>query len=329
MHPFSYVDQASADQAIASVGSDPGAVFFAGGTTLIDLMKLEVMTPTQLVNVNELPFSEIELHDNGVTVGANVRNSTLAHHREIRTHFPALSEALLAGASAQLRNMATTAGNIMQRTRCEYFRDVNTRCNKRNPGSGCDALDGINRFHALLGTSEHCIATHPSDMCVALAMLDTTIHTQKADGTCRAIPFETFHREPGNTPQIETVLEHGELITSVEIKKSAASAHSHYLKVRDRASYEFALCSAAIGLEMDGKTIKTARVALGGVATRPWRSVAAEHALQGHPATADTFSKAAEAALVGAKPLKDNAFKVDLAKRTIIYALEELVGQGA
>ena len=275
MHPFSFVDSGSADQAVAAVGGNQGAVFFAGGTSLVDLMKLEVMTPSELVSINDLPFAEIESQGSTVTIGANVRNSALAHHREIRSSFPALAEALLAGASAQLRNMASTAGNIMQRTRCEYFRDVNSRCNKRVPGMGCDAIEGINRHHALLGTSEHCIATNPSDMCVALAMMETTVHTLKRDGMRRSIPFGEFHREPGDTPQIETVLEQGELITHVEIKKTAAGANSHYLKVRDRASYEFALASAAVGLELEGDVMKSARVALGGVGTRPWRSVEA------------------------------------------------------
>lgn len=329
MHPFSFVDAGSADHAVAAVGGNQGAVFFAGGTTLIDLMKLEVLTPSELISINDLPFSEIEVDESGVTIGANVRNSTLAKHREIRIHFPALPEALLASASAQLRNMASTAGNIMQRTRCEYFRDAHSRCNKRAPGTGCDALEGINRHHAVLGTSEHCVATNPSDLCVALAMLETTVHTHKADGTRRAIPFGEFHREPGDTPRIETVLEHGELITHVEIKKTAAAASSHYLKVRDRASYEFALVSAAVGLELDGKVVKSARIALGGIATRPWRSFEAERALEGRPATTEAFEKAAEAAVAGAKPLRHNAFKVDLAKRTIVYALEELMGRVA
>jgi xanthine dehydrogenase YagS FAD-binding subunit len=329
MYPFSFVDSASADQALAAVGANSGAVFLAGGTTLIDLMKLDVMTPTELVSVNDLPFSEIQLQESTVIIGANVRNSTLAHNRDVRANFPALSEALLAGASAQLRNMASTAGNIMQRTRCEYFRDIRSRCNKRTPGSGCDAFQGLNRHHALLGTSEHCAATNPSDMCVALAMLDTTLHTRKADGTQRALPFGTFHREPGTTPHLETILEHAELITHIEIKKAGAAANSHYLKVRDRASYEFALCSAAVGLEFQGGTIKSARVALGGIATRPWRSGEAERALEGQPATVEAFTEAAKIALAGAKPLKDNGFKVDLAMRTIVYALEELSGRVA
>ena len=325
MYPFSFVESASAEEAIKSVSKDEGAMFFAGGTTLIDLMKLEVMTPAELVDVNRLPFADIEVTDGGVMIGANVRNSDLAHHKHIREHYPVLSEALLAGASAQLRNMATTAGNVMQRTRCEYFRDVHTKCNKRNPGSGCDALTGINRHHALLGTSDQCVATNPSDMCIGMVVLDATVHTLKQDGTKRSIAFEDFHVVPGNTPDKETVLERGELITHVELKKSAAAKHSHYLKVRDRASYEFALTSAAVAVEMDGETIKEARVGLGGVATKPWRSGEAEKALNGKPASTETFRSAAEAALADAKPLEHNAFKIELAKRTLVYALDELM----
>ena len=327
MHEFSFTESGNVDAAISAVIGNPRAVFFAGGTTLVDLMKLEVMAPAELVDINALPFADIEATASGVLIGANVRNSALAHNLEIRTHFPVLAQALLAGASGQLRNMASTAGNILQRTRCEYFRDVHARCNKRVPGSGCDALEGINRHHALLGTSEHCVATHPSDMCVALAMMETAVHTRQANGATRVIPFGEFHRQPGNTPQIESVLHHAELVTHVEIKKTAPAANSHYLKVRDRASYEFALTSAAVGLELQGSVIKTARVALGGVATVPWRSLEAERILEGEPASTDVFTRAAKAALAGARPLKDNAFKIELAERTIVYALEELVGR--
>ena len=325
MHPFTYLGSSSAKAAIDAVQASAGATFFAGGTTLIDLMKLDVLTPSQLVDVNSLPFAEIEVTDGGVMIGANVRNSDLAHHRYIREQFPVLSEALLAGASAQLRNMATTAGNIMQRTRCEYFRSVHAKCNKRQPGSGCDAITGFNRHHALLGTSEDCIAVHPSDMCVALAALDVMVHTLKQNGQKRVVPFEDIHVLPGNTPEHETTLERGELITHVELKKSTSAANSHYLKVRDRSSYEFALTSAAVALELKGKTIADARVGLGGVATKPWRSKEAETALNGREASVSVFEAAADAAMTNAKARKHNAFKADLSKRTIVYALNELM----
>jgi xanthine dehydrogenase YagS FAD-binding subunit len=251
----------------------------------------------------------------------------LAHHRIIRERFPVLSEALLAGASAQLRNMASTGGNLLQRTRCPYFRDVNSACNKRQPGSGCDAMSGYNRMHAILGTSEHCIATHPSDMCVAMIALDAVVHTQQQGGKTRTIPLTNFYLLPGQTPERETVLEKGELITHVFIPEDNSARNSHYLKVRDRSSYEFALASAAVALDMNNRTVARARVALGGIATVPWRSREAENALQGKPANEATFRTAAEAALAGAKPQKHNAFKVELAKRTLTCALEELIGK--
>jgi xanthine dehydrogenase YagS FAD-binding subunit len=326
MHSFSYVETTTGTGAIDAVAGNSDAAFFAGGTTLIDLMKLDVMTPAALVDINRLPFASIDVNENGITIGANVKNSDLAHHPVIRERFPVLAEALLAGASAQLRNMASTAGNVMQRTRCSYFRDVNASCNKRLPGSGCDALDGINRGHAVLGVSDHCIATHPSDMCVALVMLDAEIRTQRAGGSARSIPFEEFHLLPGDHPERETVLEHGELITHVFLPNEQPWAkHSHYLKVRDRASYEFALASAAVGWELEGKVIKSARVGLGGIATKPWRSQAAEAELQGRPAERATFESAAAAALAGAKTHEHNKFKVELAKRTVVYAFEELL----
>ncbi len=327
MHPFSFVETSSAEAAINAAATSKNASFLAGGTTLIDLMKLDVMTPSQVLDVNRLPFSSVEDNAGGITIGANVKNSELAHHPLIRQHFPVLSEALLAGASAQLRNMATTAGNLMQRTRCSYFRDVNSNCNKRNPGAGCDALTGFNRSHAVLGVSDHCIAMHPSDMCVALIILDATIRTQQADGTKRTISMNDFHLLPGDTPDRETVLGSGELITHINIPHDSLAKRSHYLKVRDRASYEFALASAAVAVELDGKTINRARVGLGGIATKPWRSAEAEAALTNKPPTRETFVAAAEAALANAKPHEHNAFKIDLAKRTLVFALEELVGR--
>ncbi len=326
MHPFSYRQVEDTAAAVGAASQDNQAVFFAGGTTLIDLMKLDVMTPKELVDINRLPFSSIEATDDGVMIGANVRNSDLAHHPAICNRFPVLSEALLAGASAQIRNMASTGGNLLQRTRCAYFRDVNAACNKRQPGSGCDAITGYNRMHAILGTSEHCIATNPSDMCVAMIALDAVVHTERQNGNKRTIPLTEFYLLPGKTPERETVLEKGELITHVFLPEDKTAHHSHYLKVRDRSSYEFALASAAVGLELNRGTIVRARVALGGIATVPWRSRKAEDALAGARASAETFRKAAEAALAGAKPQKYNAYKVELAKRTLTYALHELIG---
>jgi xanthine dehydrogenase YagS FAD-binding subunit len=323
MYPFQFIESQTAEAAIHAVMADPEAVFLAGGTTLVDLMKLDVMTPGALVDINRALPEAIEEGGGKIRIGANVRNSEVAYHRLIRENFPVLSEAILAGASAQLRNMASTGGNILQRTRCPYFREAHAACNKRAPGSGCDAMKGYHRSHAVLGTSESCIATHPSDMCVALAMLDAIVSTQRADGTSRRIPFNDFHLLPGETPERETVLERGELILHIEIERSKLSRQSHYLKVRDRASYEFALASAAVALDLEGDTIRVARVALGGVATKPWRSPEAEAALTGKPARNDAFRAAAEAAFANAKPRRDNGFKAELGKRTLVRALEE------
>lgn len=325
MHPFTFIEANTAEAAREAFPLDRNATFFAGGTTLIDLMKLDVLTPEVLVHINHLPLADISDSTAGVKIGANVRNSDLACHPIIRERFPVLSEALLSGASAQLRNMASTAGNLLQRTRCLYFRDVNTACNKRQPGSGCDAITGMNRSHAVLGTSDSCIATHASDMCVAMTALEAVIHTQKRGGSTRAIPIGEFYLLPGNTPERETVLEEGELITHIELPNDSIGRRSHYLKVRDRASYEFALASAAVAVELAGRTIKRARVALGGIATVPWRSRDAEAALQGKPANLSTFEAAAQAALAGAVPREHNAFKISLAKRTLVEALETVV----
>ena len=327
MHAFQYTRPTDAAAAAKAVGADPRATFLAGGTGLVDLMKLDVETPAAVVDVNRLPLAEVEqLPDGSVRVGANVRNSDLAYHDLIRKGFPVLSEALLSGASAQLRNMATTAGNLLQRTRCYYFRDVHSPCNKRQPGSGCAALDGFNRIHAVLGTSDQCIATHPSDMSVAMVALDATVRTRRADGTERTIPITDFHISYGDDPARETVLDHGELITAVDLPATPRAARSHYLKVRDRASYAFALASAAVAVELDGRTIRSVRVALGGVATKPWRSTAAEAALVGEPATDATFAAAAEAALRDAVPRQHNGFKIELAKRTLVRALQTVAG---
>jgi xanthine dehydrogenase YagS FAD-binding subunit len=302
--------------------------FIAGGTNLVDFMKLNVETPQKLVDITHLPFDKIEaLPDGGLTIGAMVRNSDLAYHPIVRKNYAVLSEALLSGASAQLRNMATTAGNLLQRTRCMYFRDTAMPCNKREPGSGCAAITGVNRSLAILGTSEHCIATNPSDMNVALAALEATIHIRGTKGE-RSVPIGDFHLLPGNTPERETVLEPGDLITQVTLPPPSPGARSLYLKLRDRASFEFALASAAVVVTMDGGKITRARVALGGVGTKPWRSPEAEAELSGQSATQAVFQKAAEAALRDAKPQSQNGFKAELAKRCLMHALK-LVTQTA
>jgi xanthine dehydrogenase YagS FAD-binding subunit len=319
MFPFKYVranDVASAVKAAA----DPDTFLIAGGTNLVDLMRIDVMRPKTVVDITRLPLASIEQVGDGVRIGALVRNTDLAVHPLIATRYPVLAQALLAGASHQLRNMATVGGNLLQRTRCPYFRDRAWACNKREPGSGCSALEGYTRSHAVLGGSDRCIATNPSDMSVALVALDAVVIAQSATGT-RRIPIADFHTIPGAHPEIESVLARGELITHVELPASRFAERSRYVKVRDRASYAFALASAAVALDIRSTTIGEARVALGGVATKPWRSVAAERALAGAPVNADSFRRAAEAALEGAAPRPDNAFKVELAKRTIVRAL--------
>ena len=325
MHPFSYVAITSQGQAIETIQGNGNSKFLAGGTNLIDDMRLGVENPDQLVDINALPLTEIKSgKDGGLRIGAMVRNSDLAWNADVQKLYPVLSQALLSGASAQLRNMATTGGNVLQRTRCYYFRDAMSPCNKRQPGSGCSALDGYNRIHALLGTSDQCIATHPSDMCVALAALDASIVISGPKGE-RSVNINEFYIPYGQDPAKENVLARDELITAVDLPPLPFATRSLYLKIRDRASYEFALASAAVAVELDGKTIKSARVALGGVATKPWRSREAEAALVGKPATEDTFRAAAEAALRDAKPRTYNAFKVELARRTIIKALTDVV----
>ena len=321
MHPFSYTLASDEPTARRIVAADPGAAFIAGGTTLVDLLKLNVERPSQLVDFTRLPLATIEeLPDGGVRIGAMARNSDLAHHPLVQARYPVLAQALLAGASPQLRNMATTGGNVLQRTRCWYFRDTATPCNKREPGSGCSALHGENRMHAVLGTSDHCIATHPSDMCVALAALGATVRLHGPSGD-RVIPFANFHRLPETHPEQETVLQRGEMIVAVDLPRLPFATRSLYLKVRDRQSYAFALVSAAVALDIQGGTIRDARVALGGVGTKPWRSPAAEHALSGKVAGSGAYHAAAAAALDGAVPRAHNAFKVELAKRTLMRAL--------
>ena len=327
MNPFSYTRAAGAEAAIHA-GAAHGAKFLGGGTNLIDLMKSDVEQPTALVDINHIGLDKVVATADGVRIGALVRNSDLANHPLITEHYPLLSHALLAGASPQLRNRATTGGNLMQRTRCYYFADTAfPACNKRSPGSGCAAINGFNRVHAILGqtdegaTSAHtCIATHPSDMCVALYALGATVEVTGPKGK-RVIPVMEFHRLPGDDPAKDTVLGADELITGVALTASKFAKNSWYLKARDRKSYAFALVSVAVGLEMDGNTIKSAGLAMGGVAHKPWRVQEAEAALMGKPATRETFAQAAELMVKGAKTYEHNAFKVELAKQCVVKAL--------
>ncbi len=328
MDSFQFTRVSDISQAIAAAARSSTAQqgaqvrFVAGGTTLIDLMKLNVERPQQVIDINSLPLDRVEtLPDGGLKIGALVRNSDLAHHPAVVRDYAVLSEALLAGASGQLRNMATTGGNLLQRTRCVYFRDTATPCNKRQPGSGCSAIEGYNRALAILGTSEHCIATNPSDMNVALTALEATVRIQGAKGE-RSVPINDFFLLPGTTPDRETLLEPGDLITSVTLPAPAAGAKSVYLKLRDRASYEFALASAAVVADVETSRFKHIRIALGGVGTKPWRSFEAERALEGKPVNEVSFRSAAEAALHDAKPQSENGFKVELVKRCLVHALK-------
>ena len=333
MNPFTYSRAADANAAVAAIAAQPpGSRFLAGGTNLIDLAKMGVEQPPALVDINALPLAEItELPGGGLRVGALARNSDTANHPLLRSRYPVLSEALLAGASPQLRNAATMGGNLLQRTRCYYFYDpAFPQCNKRVAGSGCGALEGYNRIHAILGQSEQCIATNPSDMNVALAALDAVVQVQGAQGGNRSIPIADFHRLPGDTPQLDTNLQPGELITAVDLPAMPAARRSHYLKVRDRASYAFALVSAAVVLDLDGDTVKTARVAMGGVAHKPWRALKAEAALVGKKVSdRDALRAAAEAELSGAKGYEHNQFKIELAKRTLVRAVQNTAAMTA
>ena len=328
MHPFEYSRATDASHALTS-GAKPQTKFVAGGTNLVDLMKCEVERPSRLVDINALPLATIEEVNGGIRIGALARMSDTAANALVRQHAPAISQALLASASPQLRNAASIGGNLMQRTRCPYFRELTwTPCNKRNPGSGCSAIEGDNRMHAILGTSEHCIATHPSDFSVAVAALDGVI-TLRGPGGERQVAAVDFHLLPGDTPHIEHAMKHGELITSVFIPDAPHARRSSYLKVRDRASYEFAVTSVAVGLDLDGNTIRSARVAFGGIGTKPWRSHDAEKALTGKSVSEATFRAAADAALADAQPRDMNRFKVELAKRTLVRALTDLSGGAA
>ena len=328
MNPFSYARAADAADAVHR-GAAAQAKYLGGGTNLIDLMRETIECPAALVDVTGLSRAIEERPDGGLLIGAAVKNTALAEHRAVRLRYPVLSRAIIAGASAQIRNMATVGGNILQRTRCTYFYDDDgSRCNKRVPGHGCDAIDGFNRIHAILGASPACVATHPSDMCVALAALGAVVHLQGAGGA-RTLAFTDLHRLPENHPELETLLEPGELITAVELPALPMAARSTYRKVRDRSSYAFALVSVAAALELDGNTVGDVRLALGGVAHKPWRAWKAEAALKGRPATSENFRAAAEAELAAAKPLSGNGFKVELAKRTIAAVLGELAQPSA
>jgi xanthine dehydrogenase YagS FAD-binding subunit len=323
MNSFSYTRAVDVASALRVIAAEPTAKFIAGGTNLVDLMKENVEHPTRLVDITHLPLAEIQrLRDGRLRIGALATNADVAYNEVVDRDYPLLSQAILHGASAQLRNMASVGGNLMQRTRCSYFYDTATPCNKRTPGAGCSAIEGFNRYHAILGTSEHCIATNPSDMSVALLALDAIILVVGPSGE-RSIPIAEFHRLPGETPNIDTNLKPDEMITAVDLPAKGFAGHYEYLKVRDRTSYAFALVSVAAALEMDGGQISEARIALGGVAHKPWRRKEAEQLLNGKPAATDNFQKAAEALLHGAKGFGHNDFKIELAKRAVVRALTQ------
>ena len=329
MQPFEYTRAEDPQAVVSALGRAPKAKILAGGTNLVDLMKQNVERPTGLIDVNRLQLAEItELPDGGLRLGALARNAETANHPIVRKNYPLLSQAILAGASPQLRNAASNGGNLLQRTRCYYFYDpAFTACNKRNPGSGCAAIKGYNRIHAILGASAECIATHPSDMCVALSALGASVRVRGARGE-RTIPFDDFHRLPGKSPEVDTNLRPDELILSIDLPRSPYADHSAYIKARDRASYAFALVSAAAAIEVEGATIRSARLSLGGVAHKPWRSEAAERLLVGKPAEQASYRAAADAALTGAKTYEHNAFKVEMAKQVIVRAFTVAGGQG-
>jgi xanthine dehydrogenase YagS FAD-binding subunit len=322
MRPFKYTRANDVDGAARAVTANPNAKFLAGGTNILDLMKEDVERPSELVDLTRLKLAEIKaVARGGVTIGALAKNTDTANHPLIRKNYPLLTQAIVAGASGQLRNMATNGGNLMQRTRCQYFYDTAMPCNKREPGTGCGALEGLNRIHAIFGWSEKCVATYPGDMANALYALEAVVRVRGADGRERTIPINDFHRLPGDAPERDNNLQHGELIVAIELPKSPFAKNYYYLKVRDRASYAFALVAVAAALEINGGTIRQARVVLGGVAHKPWRSAEAEAALTGSPASEESFRRAAELALKDAKPLAHNAYKVELGKRAIVRAL--------
>lgn len=326
MRPFKYERASEAKDAAKMVAANKSAKFLAGGTNLIDLMKEDVSRPDELVDINNLNLKQIKSAGNSISIGALAKNTDTANHPLIKQNFPLLTQAILAGASQQIRNMATNGGNLNQRTRCVYFYDTAMPCNKRTPGTGCGALEGLNRMHAVFGWSDECVATHPSDMCVALAALDAVVKVQDEKGNERSILFNDYHRLPGDMPEKDNTLNHGEIITSIEIPKNKFANKSYYLKVRDRASYAFALVSVAAALEMDGDTIRGARIAMGGVAHKPWRALIAEKELIGKKADKKLFEKAAMMEMERAKPLEHNKYKVELGKRAIVRALQMAAG---
>ena len=333
MRPFKYNRASDPNAAAAAVGANPQAKFLAGGTNILDLMKEDVARPTALVDITRLSLTQIRTVSDGagrgnLSLGALAKNTDTANHPLVRQQFPLLTQAILAGASGQIRNMATNGGNLNQRTRCSYFYDTAMPCNKREPGAGCGALEGINRMHAIFGWSKECVAVYPSDMAIALAALDAVVKVQKADGAERSIAFADYHRLPGSNPERDNTLEHGELITAIELPQNNFADKSYYLKVRDRASYAFALVSVAAALETDGNTIKNVRVAMGGVAHKPWRAMEAEKFLSGKAATEANFTAAAEAEMRAAQPLEHNKFKVELGKRMIVRALTQAMNGG-
>ncbi|HKI04122.1 MAG TPA: xanthine dehydrogenase family protein subunit M [Thermoanaerobaculia bacterium] len=326
MRPFKYVRASDANAAAGAVAANPLAKFLAGGTNILDLMKEDIERPNELVDLTRLNLKEIRparggVSIGGISIGALATNTETANHPLIRNNYPLLTQAIVAGASAQLRNMATNGGNLLQRTRCQYFYDTAMPCNKREPGTGCGAREGLNRIHAIFGWSEKCVATYPGDMANALYALDAVVRVRGAGGRERSIPVNDFHRLPGDTPEKDNNLQHGELIVAIDLPKSNFAKNSYYLKVRDRASYAFALVAVAAALELDGGTIRQARVVLGSVAHKPWRSREAEAALAGKPASEESFQRAAEAALADAKPLAHNTYKVELGKRAVVRAL--------
>ncbi|MGP3923461.1 FAD binding domain-containing protein [Streptomyces sp. 8N616] len=329
MRPITYSRATDAAGAVATVSADPTSDYLAGGTTEVDLLRQNVLTPRRLVDINDLPLTGIEaLPDGGVRIGALARMSEVAASPFVRERFPVISQALELGASAQLRHMASMGGNLLQRVRCSYFRDAESPCNKREPGTGCSAIEGFSRGHAVLGTSEHCIATHPSDVAVAFMALDARVHTQSPGGE-RAYPIDDFYLLPGDSPHREHPLEHGELITAIEVPAMPVARHSLYVKVRDRESYEFALASVAAALSIVDGTIADIRLALGGVATKPWRAMHAEDFLIGASAQRENFAHAARVELAVARPTPMNAFKIELSQRTLVRALETLTGNGS
>lgn len=328
MVPFKYARADSPANAVQLAVAEPGTRFLAGGTNLLDLMKYDVEQANTLVDLTRLNgLKDITATPTGgVRLGALAKNTTTANHPLVRENYPLLTQAILAGATMQLRNMATNGGNVLQRTRCPYFYDIATPCNKREPGTGCSAIGGLNRGHAIFGHSDACVAVHPSDMAIALAALEATVHVRGQNDQTRSIPFEEFHRLPGDEPQKDTTLNPGELIEAIELPSSPFGKRSYYLKIRDRASYAFALVSVAAALELEGDRVKQARIALGGVAHKPWRAKAAETALVGRPANGESFAAAAQAEMKAAKPLEHNAFKVPMAQHAIVRALSRAAG---